>query len=137
MSFVLDASVTIAWFLEEERTESVAEVFNILSVTTAWVPVLWWLEVANALQASLRRKRLPLHERDEHFDDLRRYPLRTDAETHVQAWAATLALSDRHSLTVYDAAYLELALRRKLPLATLDRELRHAASAEGVALLGA
>jgi predicted nucleic acid-binding protein len=64
------------------------------------------------------------------------FPITTDAETEKQAWGATLQMASRNRLTVYDAAYLELAKRRDLPLATLDEDLRTAARAEGVGLLG-
>jgi predicted nucleic acid-binding protein len=60
-----------------------------------------------------------------------------DAEADRQAWSAALSLADRHGLTVYDAAYLEIASRRKIPLATLDRQLREAATSDGIQLLGA
>jgi predicted nucleic acid-binding protein len=63
-------------------------------------------------------------------------PITVDVETDRQAWGPTLELSVRHRLTLYDAAYLELALRRKLPIATLDAELRAAAEAEGIVVLG-
>ncbi len=107
-----------------------------MTTEVAWVPSLWWLEVANVLQMGVRRNRFPISERDGHLRDLAKFALRTDEGTTENAWTRTLALSDRHNLTVYDAAYLELALRRGLPLATLDRELRQAAAAENVTLLG-
>lgn len=67
---------------------------------------------------------------------LQLFPIAIDSETGKSAWNETLKLADRHKLTVYDATYLELSLRRSLPLATLDRDLRKAAQAEGIALLG-
>lgn len=67
--------------------------------------------------------------------DLERFPLEIDASTNDVAWSETLTLADRHNLTVYDAAYLELAMRRALPLATLDTRLADAARAEGLAVL--
>ncbi len=88
------------------------------------------------LEMGVRRKRYPAQERDGHLADLGELSSRTDGQTAAHAWGRTLELAERHNLTVYDAAYLELALRRRLPLATLDRELREAASAEKVALLG-
>ena len=74
--------------------------------------------------------------RDESLSDLALLPIKQDPDTHAQAWGATLELAALHSLTLYDAAYLELALRRRLPLATLDGGLRTAAQAETVELLG-
>jgi predicted nucleic acid-binding protein len=74
--------------------------------------------------------------RDEVLARLQLLPIEIDSETSHHSWGRTLDLADRHKLTVYDATYLELALRRALPLATLDRDLRNAAQAEGIKLLG-
>ena len=75
-------------------------------------------------------------DRDATLADLELLPIQTDAETEKHAWRSTLQLAERHRLTIYDAAYLELAMRRGLPLASLDRDLRAAATAENVVLLG-
>lgn len=128
--------MTLAWLYKQERTPAVEAVFAQLDRTEALVPALWWLEIANALQMGIRRQRLTASERDEFLALLGALPIVTDDQTVEQAWTGVLEQSDRHALTAYDAAYLELALRRGLPLATLDRELRVAAAAEGVALLG-
>ena len=85
----------------------------------------------------MRRGRTDSAFRDSTLADLALLPIRLDAETDANAWGGTMRLAARHGLTVYDAAYLELALRRGLALATLDRELRAAAQTEGVVLLGA
>ena len=84
----------------------------------------------------MRRRRHDATFRDATLSDLALLPIRLDLETDRQAWGATLQVAGRHRLTLYDAAYLELALRRGLPLATLDGELRSAAQAEGVVVLG-
>ena len=136
MSFVLDSSVTVAWLYGEEATKSVDEIFENLIETSAWVPTLWHLEVANVLQIGIRRKRHGADFRDRILSALSDFPIHVDPETHRQAWGMTARLAERHGLTVYDAAYLELALRRDLPLATLDEDLRAAARAEQVQLLG-
>jgi len=94
------------------------------------------LEVANVLEMNVRRGRHDAAFRDAALEDLAVLPISIDAETDRQAWGATVRLAARHRLTTYDAAYLELAQRRGLPLATLDKELRDAATAEGVLLLG-
>ena len=86
---------------------------------------------------SVRRGRFSLDLRSHYLQQLRTLVIRTDSRTEAEAWGHALALSDRHHLTVYDAVYLELALRRDLSLATSDLELRTAATAEGVPLLGA
>ena len=111
-------------------------IFARLGYEQAWAPSLWWLEVANALQMGVRRLRYIVAKRSAYLTLLRGLPIFPDRQTRRHAWTESLALSDRHGLTVYDAAYLELALRRGLPLATLDRELRRAAEAEGITLLG-
>lgn len=136
MSIVLDSSATLAWVYADEITEPIRHVFNLVSETGAWVPGLWKLEVASILETGVRRGRHDGAFRDSTLADLALLPIKVDAETDQQAWGATLQLSERHRLTLYDAAYLELALRRGLPLASLDGELRGAAQAEGVTVLG-
>lgn len=136
MSLVLDSSVTLAWIYTDEVTEPVRKVFRAVSETGAWVPALWKLEIANVLLMGTRRGR-----NDEAFcqatlSDLSVLPIRTDRETDKNAWGSVLHLAAKHRLTTYDAAYLELALRRRLPLATLDHDLRRAAIAEAVSVVG-
>ena len=97
---------------------------------------LWRLEVANVLEMNVRRGCHDAAFRDAALADLATLPISIDPETDRQAWGATVRLAARHRLTTYDAAYVELAQRRGLPLATLDKELRGAATAEGVILLG-
>lgn len=136
MSLVLDSSVTIAWIDAQETTAAVRSVFDRIALNMAWVPGLWRLEVANVLEMRVRRGRIRDDFRDATLTDLALLPIQLDLETHDRAWSATVVLAARHRLTIYDAAYLELALRRSLPLATLDEELRDAAEAEQVTLLG-
>jgi predicted nucleic acid-binding protein len=136
VSLVLDASVTVAWIDPSETTAAIRFVFDRIAESSAWVPGLWRLEIANVLEMRVRRGRNDSDFRDVTLADLALLPIRLDLETHNRAWGATVKLAARHRLTVYDAAYLELALRRGLPLATLDRELREAARAEQVELLG-
>jgi predicted nucleic acid-binding protein len=136
VSLVVDSSAALVWVYAEETTEAIREVFERLTERGAWVPALWRLEVANVLQMGVRRGRHDALFRDAALADLALLPISVDPETDRQAWSATVRLAERHRLTMYDAAYLELAQRRGLPMATLDTELRHAASAEGVILLG-
>jgi predicted nucleic acid-binding protein len=135
MSFVLDCSITVAWVYADEATASVMRVFDLLRQEGAWVPGLWRLEVANALQMGMRRGRLNAAFRNAALADLTYFPINVDGETDLQAWTATLELADHHRLTLYDAAYLELAVRRKLAIATLDHELHRAAREEKLQLL--
>ena len=136
MSLVLDSSVTLAWLYSDETTEAVRQVFDQLGVNGAWVPGLWRLEVGNILEMGVRCGRHNTGFRDSTLADLALLPIQTDSETDRHAWGATGRLAARHRLTLYDSAYLELALRRELPLATVDRDLRTAAMAEGAQLLG-
>jgi predicted nucleic acid-binding protein len=126
----------MAWAYAEETSPAVREVFEHLAEHGAWVPSLWRLEVANVLEMSVRRGRRDAAFRDATLQDLASLPIAVDTETDQRAWGATLRLATRHRLSTYDAAYLELAKRRVLSLATLDRELREAAMAEAVPLLG-
>ena len=136
MSLVLDSSVTAAWIYSDETTEAVRQVFDLVTTHGAWVPALWRLEVANILEVGVRRRRTDAHFRDATLADLGLLPIHIDQETDRQAWTATMQLAGRYRLTLYDAAYLELARRRALPLATLDEELRAAAKSEKISLLG-
>lgn len=136
MSLVLDSSVTLAWVYSAETTEAISSVFAKVIESGAWVPALWRLEIANVLEMGVRKGRSDAAFREAALADLALLPITVDQETDRQAWGATAKLAARHCLTLYDAAYLELARRRCLPLATLDHELRAAATAEDVIVLG-
>ena len=136
MSLILDSSVTIALSYNDETTPAILQVFDRILISGAWVPSLWRIEVANVLEMKVRRGRNDAAYRDKVLANLYLLPISIDPETDRQVWSATLRLAVHHRLTLYDAAYLELAVRRVLPLVTLDMELRAAAQAEGVPLLG-
>jgi predicted nucleic acid-binding protein len=136
VSLVLDASATLAWLYPEEITKPIIHVFDRIADDCAWVPALWRIEVANSLSVSLRRGRITHARQHGALTDFGELPILCDTETSDRAWGPTLNLADKHSLTVYDATYLELALRMALPLATLDRDLRAAGQLERVPLLG-
>ncbi len=136
MTVVLDASLTLAWFLEDETTPAVEAVFDEVVNSDAVVPPLWRIEVGNALQMAVRRKRIDRDFRDSNLRDLDALPITIDSECDVHCWSAALTLSDTHDLTLYDATYLELAQRRRLPLATLDRALAEASSRLNVQVKG-
>lgn len=97
---------------------------------------MWRLEIVNGFQNAIRRKLIDMAFRDGAIAQLAAMPISVDPDTDVYAWTTTLQLADRFQLIAYDAAYLELAQRRKLPLATLDHQLRAAVKALGVMLLG-
>jgi len=136
VSLALDSSATLAWIYSDETTEPIRRVFEAVADDGAVVPVLWRLEIANSLTVAVRRGRIDANFRRAALSDLALLDITTDAETDAHAWGETLNLADCFQLTVYDAAYLELAKWRTLPLATLDSELTTAAKALGLRTLG-
>lgn len=132
MSLVLDSSVTLAWLHEDEHADGVDAVFGQLIESGAVAPLHWPLEVANSLTVAIRRNRISADQRAEFLANLARLDIATDAHTNEHAWSAALHLADLYNLTVYDAAYLELAQRLRVPLATLDKDLAAAARKAGV-----
>jgi predicted nucleic acid-binding protein len=131
--FVLDCSVSLAWCFPDEHAPYPQSVLDSLTATAAAVPSLWFLEVANALLVGERRGRCTTADIATWLNFLAALPIHTDTETIARAWSDTLQLARTHNLSAYDASYLELALRRGLPLAALDGKLKTAASAAGVA----
>ncbi|MGA7871036.1 MAG: type II toxin-antitoxin system VapC family toxin [Candidatus Binatus sp.] len=136
MSFVIDNSVALAWCFEDQHTQPLMDLLDRVAETGAFAPSLWPLEALNGLLMAERRRRVDARRRQRLAGLLRALPVTLDAETADQAWTATARLAERHRLSVYDAAYLELAQRRKLPLATLDEDLIKAAKALGTTVLG-
>lgn len=96
---------------------------------------LWRWEVGNALLMAERRKRISSADTQRHLTALQVLPVELDDQASREAWHAAILLARKHQLTLYDGAYLELAVRRGLPLGSLDTELRKAAKAEGVKAL--
>ena len=132
-SFVVDASVALAWCFDDEATAATDALLGRAAVEGVVVPALWFLEVANALLTAERRGRLTPEQTLEVLTRLAALPAERDSA--AVSPTAVLALARAQRLTAYDAAYLELAIRRGLPLATLDEELRRAGKAAGVPLL--
>lgn len=132
MSLVIDASIALAWSFEDERTPPVLAVLEETIRDGAIVPLLWRLEVANSLRSALRRGRITQEFRDKALTDFADLRIEIDADTNTHAWSSIVSLSDGHDLTPYDAAYLELAQRRRMPLASLDGRMRRAASDIGI-----
>lgn len=117
MNFVLDSSLAGAFVLEDEATPATDAVLDSLGEgAKACAPALWRWEVANLLLMAERRKRLTSADRHRHLTQLKTLPAAVD-----EAWNATPLLAQKHKLSSYDAAYLELAIRRGLPLGTLTR----------------
>ena len=135
MSLVLDSSAALAWIYDDEATDPIRRVFDAVADQGAFVPALWRLEIANSLTVAVRRGRVGHEFGRAALADLGDLDIVVDAQTDSRAWNATLELADRFLLTVYDASYVELAERRALPLATLDRDMQRAAAQLGLGLL--
>jgi predicted nucleic acid-binding protein len=131
LSLVLDASITLAWTFVDERTMAADRMLDRVLSTGASVPSLWALEVANALGGAVRRQRCDEAFVDRTLTDLAGLPIALDEETAVRAWTDTRRLSHEEGLTIYDASYLELALRLNSPLASADAALCGAARRRG------
>jgi predicted nucleic acid-binding protein len=131
--FVVDASVTLAWCFEDEADSQTEAILDLLSDDTAVVPSLWELEVSNVLLLGERRRRLTESQTARFVALLGQLPILVD--TASVDMEAVLAVGRHHALTAYDAAYLVLAEREGVPLATLDTKLRNAARAVGVQLI--
>jgi predicted nucleic acid-binding protein len=134
--FVADASVTLPWRFEDEATEwTEALLDRVQAGEKIVVPAHWPLEVANGLLIARRHGRVTASQISEFIEDLAAFSIRFELPSSPAQWPAILALAEQHRLTAYDAAYLELAKRTGLPLATLDGDLLKAARAEGVAIV--
>jgi predicted nucleic acid-binding protein len=136
VTFVVDSSVALSWCFEDEATPAADALLTHLTRDGACAPSLWPLEVLNVLSMAHRRGRITPQAHQDRIAFLAALPVTLDAETAAQAWVTTSRLAERYRLTLYDAAYLELAQRLDLPLATLNAGLRTAAAALGVPLLG-
>lgn len=130
--FVLDASVAACWLLDDEDDADASAALERLGREDALVPQLWHVEIRNCLLVALRRQRLSDADLAERLQALAGLPVRTDTDLDPQS---SFDLARKHGLSVYDALYLNLARRRGIPLATLDKALRRAATAEGVVVV--
>jgi len=131
---VIDSSIALAWCFPDEQDAYSQSVLDALAFKQAYVPDLWHLEVANTLVVGERRKRCTQANTVAWMSFLGSLPITVDEETKAHAFAETTDLARSHNLSAYDAAYLELAMRRVFPLASLDEKLNNAAKAVGVAL---
>jgi predicted nucleic acid-binding protein len=136
MDFVLDSSLALAWGLPDEASERADRLLPRPSRKHGfWVPALWWYELANALTMARRRRRLDETDRSRLIDLYRALPIQTDSVLNAETIRMLQVLADAYRLSAYDAAYVELAQRRGLGLATLDRRLAQAARGAGVDLI--
>ena len=136
MPFVLDASMTMSWCFADESTTTSRRILDLLVDSYAEVPALWTFEVANVLAVNEKRQRLTQAASVEFLQKLSGLDIRIDRSFPAVDGKVLLPLVWRYGLTAYDAAYLELAIRKGLPLATFDKELIAAAPIEGVKLIG-
>lgn len=135
MAFVLDCSVTLSWLLPDERGEATDALVDELAHTTAIAPAIWPYEVANALLVAQRRARIGNDDIVRVRRALAALPVEVEAVARDHVLSAVSDLGRRLDVTSYDAAYIELAARRRLPLATLDARLRKACAALEVGVL--
>jgi predicted nucleic acid-binding protein len=132
MRFVLDASIVITWAMHDEAQPQADLAFTCLQAGSAIVPGIWWYEVRNILIVNERRGRIDPADSMQFLRDLNAF--RIDVQ-FPQDELRVIELARKHSLSIYDAAYLALAMREHLPLSTLDQRLESAARVEGVGLL--
>ena len=135
MGWVIDASVTLPWFLADEATPFTEGLLDALGEQEIWAPTLWVLECTNVLQSAQRRRRIDAQRRAEIASELSALPVRVDPE--VADFVGLDRLAAAHGLSAYDAVYLELVLRRSLVLVSLDARLIAAAGAIGHPVLSA
>jgi predicted nucleic acid-binding protein len=131
--FILDCSVTMAWYFKDEANAYAKAVRRSLTEAAAVVPALWPLEVANIVVLGERRQRSTEAEASKWLRYLQMLPIRVDDETAARAWSDILHVARLYDLSAYDASYLELAIRLALPLASLDDKLKATAASAGVA----
>lgn len=134
-ALVIDASAALAWCVADERTPASQALLERVAMEGAVVPPLWSLEVSDILLAAERRVRATVAQVNGAIDSLLRLPIVTDQADPAQRAREALALARQHGLRVHVACYLDLALRRALPLATLDPDLQRAARDTGVTLI--
>ncbi len=132
MAFVLDASLTASWGLADESSAFTESVLLRLWDETSLVPQIWWYEIRNLLVVNERRQHISPEETARFLRNLAEYPIIVD---DARDEGTVLHLARQYKLSFYDASYLALAMRERLPLATLDKALRAAAISAGIPLL--
>jgi predicted nucleic acid-binding protein len=135
MNFVLDASIALSWCFPDETTPSNIVLLERLHTETAFVPTIWSLELGNALLSAERKKRIKYAEIIEFLSLLQNINIQVDGQTDAKAFHETFTLAYSEGLTTYDASYLELAMRRGLPIATKDNLLVKVAKQLGVKII--
>lgn len=134
--FIVDCSVAMTWLFEDEATDACTDLLRRLGTQTGLVPAFWYLEIANVIGVAERAKRITLDRSAVFIGQLSQLDLEVEPESPNRVFHDLLPLCRAHELTSYDAVYLDLAARRRLPLATLGERLRKAAKKLDVKLLG-
>jgi predicted nucleic acid-binding protein len=135
MNFVLDASVTMAWCFKDEQTSSTDALLNQLEASKAFAPRIWTLEIGNILLSACRKQRINYASATEFINLLTALDIQIDEAVATKSFHDIFMLAHAEGLTTYDTAYLELAMRLGLPLATRDRQLSEVAARLGVVVL--
>jgi len=135
-SFIVDCSLTMAWCFVDETTLAASELLDRLAEESVLVPSLWFLEVANVLAMAEKRKRITAGASDRFLALLDTLEIEVDVEAHNRSFSDLIPLCRTHGITSYDAVYLDVAIRHRLPLASLDDDLRRSAKTLGIKLLG-
>jgi predicted nucleic acid-binding protein len=137
MPFILDCSIAMSWIFADETSDTTLKLLESLERDFAVVPQLWHLEVANVLLMAARRNRIREQDWPKLIGALDALPIEVDVETHSKALPVTLGIAAKHGISAYDGAYVELAGRRDLPLATLDRRLAETCRSLGITVADA
>jgi predicted nucleic acid-binding protein len=135
-AFVIDSSVALTWLFKDEATMRTNELLERLNSDSAVVPAWWYVELTNVIALAERKGRITPAQTATFIEELSKFDIDIDAEAPGRAFTHLLSLCRAYHLTSYDAIYLDLAMRRQLPLATLDEPLRKAAKKVGVKVLG-
>ena len=132
--FVLDASVTLNWCFPDEQSEYSENILKLLTQYSASVPFIWTLEILNVLLVSERRNRITADKSDRFLYSLSQLPIIVDSSKPELSSNNLLTTARKFDLSIYDTTYLELAIRRKLPIATKDKKMLEVISKIGIDL---
>lgn len=136
MNIIIDSSVALSWYFEDEADAYAERVLESVAAHGAFVPFHWKTEIANGLLMGIRRQRITPEYREKVFEELSALKLSADGGGQEHIWTSVNQIAETYGLTVYDAIYMELAIRRGFVLASLDKKLIKAAKAAGVHFTG-
>ncbi len=133
--FIIDNSVVMAWCFKDETNQYADHILDRLELSTGFVPSIWPLEVSNVLLVAERKKRIGEADSARFIALLSELPINVEQETPERMMKEIFALARKHNLSSYDASYLDLAMRKGLPIATLDKNVLAAAKQSKVPVL--